>query len=367
MALVKVAQDCLAASILIFTTAANFNLDRMRPETVRSLLRSTVSRYPIAHKLITVCPRRYSTGRPRFPGLPSIYLRPFLEDRNRPQPRAFRSRMSDIEADGLAAAEVLAGLQARLRDDAETQARAHELAQNVNEIRERMAAAAATATSGRQTGEGLKPAMDILALHAQGQDHFGENYVQELAKKQPILPLTIRWHFIGSLQSSAISKLARIPNLHAIHSIDSAKKAISLNRLRPDDLPAVRVFIQVNTSGEESKSGLPPSSEDLYTAVQTVRKECSKLILEGLMTIGAIARSQAAKEGEENEDFITLVNVAEELEARIEKEDGEKVKLKLSMGMSDDFEGAIGLGADYVRVGSSIFGSRPAKADATIL
>lgn len=282
--------------------------------------------------------------------------------------------MSDIEADGLAAAEVLAGLQARLRDDAETQARAHELAQNVNEIRERMAAAA-TATSGRQTGEGplliavskLKPAMDILALHAQGQDHFGENYVQELAKKQPILPLTIRWHFIGSLQSSAISKLARIPNLHAIHSIDSAKKAVSLNRLRPDDLPAVRVFIQVNTSGEESKSGLPPSGEDLYTAVQTVRKECPKLILEGLMTIGAIARSQAAKEGEENEDFIALVNVAEELEARIEKEDGEKVKLKMSMGMSDDFEGAIGLGADYVRVGSSIFGSRPAKADATIL
>ncbi|KAF3916328.1 hypothetical protein ABW21_db0204482 [Orbilia brochopaga] len=283
--------------------------------------------------------------------------------------------MSDTEPDGPAAAEVLAGLQDKLQNDPETQSRARELAQNIHEIRDRMTAASTAATSSRQTSEGplliavskLKPAIDILALHADGQDHFGENYVQELSKKQPILPQTIRWHFIGSLQSSAISKLARLPNLHAIHSIDSAKKAVTLNRQRPDELPPVRVFIQVNTSGEDSKSGLPPSGEDLWTAVTTVRKECPKLILEGLMTIGAIARSQAAKEGEENEDFITLVNVAEELEARIKKEEGEKVTLKLSMGMSDDFENAIDLGANYVRVGSSIFGSRPAKADAKIL
>ncbi|KAK6341641.1 hypothetical protein TWF696_008710 [Orbilia brochopaga] len=347
-------------------------------------LRNLVSSRAHRYKLVAIRPRRYSTRRPHIlTGLrPSIHPFSPLKNLDTLQPHTYRSKMSDTELDAAAAAEVyaaeaLAGLQATLLNDTETQSRARELTQNIHEIKERMTAAAASATaaSSKRSNEGplliavskLKPAIDILALHIDGQEHFGENYVQELSKKQPILPNTIHWHFIGSLQSSAISKLARLPNLYAVHSVDSAKKAVALNRLRPDNLPPVRVFIQVNTSGEDSKSGLAPSSEDLYTAVATIRKECPKLILEGLMTIGAIARSQAAKEGEENEDFITLVNVAEELEARIEKDDGEKVTLKLSMGMSDDFENAIALGADYVRVGSSIFGARPAKADATIL
>jgi len=80
------------------------------------------------------------------------------------------------------------------------------------------------------------------------------------------------------------------------------------------------------------------------------------------MTIGAIARSKAAKEGEENEDFITL----REERDRLEGELGDELKgrrLELSMGMSDDFEGAIGMGSDEVRVGSTIFGERPAKED----
>ncbi|KAF3927585.1 hypothetical protein AA313_de0206640 [Arthrobotrys entomopaga] len=145
------------------------------------------------------------------------------------------------------------------------------------------------------------------------------------------------------------------------------EEATALNRMRPDDFPPVNVYVQVNTSGEDSKSGLEPFSEELWDTISTIRKECPKLKLRGLMTIGAIARSQAVKEGEENEDFITLVQVATEIEERIEQEDGEKVVLSLSMGMSDDFENAISLGAGCVRVGSSIFGARPKKADATIL
>ena len=80
------------------------------------------------------------------------------------------------------------------------------------------------------------------------------------------------------------------------------------------------------------------------------------------MTIGAIARSKAAKEGEENEDFISL----REERDRLEKELGEELKgrkLELSMGMSDDFEGAIEMGSDEVRVGSTIFGTRPPKEE----
>jgi PLP dependent protein len=80
------------------------------------------------------------------------------------------------------------------------------------------------------------------------------------------------------------------------------------------------------------------------------------------MTIGAIARSKAAKEGGENEDFIALRGERDRLEGEL----GDELKgrrLELSMGMSDDFEGAIGMGSDEVRVGSTIFGERPAKED----
>ncbi|EWC44727.1 hypothetical protein DRE_06505 [Drechslerella stenobrocha 248] len=284
--------------------------------------------------------------------------------------------MSDAEVDGSSAAEALEGLYQKLQDDPETQERARELAENIREVRARMVAAATATSTGRSQGdEGplliavskLKRAVDILALHVDGQEHFGENYAQELSEKQAILPRTIQWHFIGTLQSSAISKLARIPNLHAIHSVDSVKKAHALNRNRPADCAPLRVFVQVNTSGEESKSGLPPFSEALWEVVRAVRKDCPKLLLDGLMTIGAIARSQAAKEGEENEDFVTLVAVARGLQQRIKDEEGADVALRLSMGMSDDFENAIGMGASCVRVGSSIFGARPKKADATVL
>lgn len=140
-----------------------------------------------------------------------------------------------------------------------------------------------------------------------------------------------------------------------------------MNKHRPDEFPSVNVFVQVNTSGEDSKSGLEPGSDELWETVRTIKKDCPKLKLAGLMTIGAIARSQAAKEGEENEDFVALVKVAEELEKRIAQEDGDEVSLKLSMGMSDDFENAIALGANVVRVGSSIFGVRPKKSEAVII
>ncbi|KAK6357906.1 hypothetical protein TWF730_007264 [Orbilia blumenaviensis] len=288
-----------------------------------------------------------------------------------------RSKMADAEYEPGTeeAAKAFLKLQEKLQTDLETQQRAQELVLNIQDIRASISAAKAGAGTHRRGGDEvvliavskLKPASDIVALHATGgQTHFGENYVQELWKKHAILPSTISWHFIGSLQSSAVSKLAKIENLYAVHSIDSVKKVLALNRLRPDGFPILNVFVQVNTSGEKSKSGVDPDGDDLWDIVGVIRKECPKLRLMGLMTIGAIARSQAAKEGEENEDFARLVKVAEGLEQRIESEEGEKVELKLSMGMSDDFPGAITMGAGYVRVGSSIFGARPSKAEASI-
>jgi PLP dependent protein len=163
-----------------------------------------------------------------------------------------------------------------------------------------------------------------------------------------------------------------IPNLFLVSSVDSQKKATQLDKGRAElssshlstttlSLGPLNIHIQINTSGEESKSGVTPGPEATELALH-ILKSCPHLNLFGLMTIGAIARSKAVKEGEENEDFIALRTERDRLEVEL----GEELKgrrLELSMGMSDDFEGAIGMGSDEVRVGSTIFGERPAKED----
>ena len=171
-------------------------------------------------------------------------------------------------------------------------------------------------------------------------------------------------------------------NLWAVESVDSVKKAGLLEKGRKDrderldkeekqeeggekqKREPLRVFIQVNTSGEDSKSGLEPKSNELQELARYIQNECPHLRLQGLMTIGAIARSRATTAETENEDFITLREtrdwVAKELDLQVED-------LELSMGMSEDFEGAIRQGSNEVRVGSTIFGERPPKKDARVL
>lgn len=229
----------------------------------------------------------------------------------------------------------------------------------------------------------LKPANDILALHgasAGGHRHFGENYAQELAQKAELLPRSVAWHFIGGLQSTHCKTLAKIPNLFAVSSIDSTKKASLLNKARGDFLSSasaaeqdgdgkVNVHVQVNTSGEESKSGCAPGAP-VVELCRFVLAECPHLRLLGFMTIGAIARSVATTAETENEDFRVLREqrdlVATELKELLEtREDGGE--LELSMGMSEDFEGAITMGSSEVRVGSTIFGARGPKAEAKLV
>jgi pyridoxal phosphate enzyme (YggS family) len=232
--------------------------------------------------------------------------------------------------------------------------------------------------------------------------HFGENYAQELTEKAELLPKSIQWHFIGGLQSSTLlqcrvilshrrsvvllplfSLLYRsrvdnfldkckplassIPNLFCVSSVDSLKKATQLDSGRstlisshPElkDTP-LNIHIQVNTSGEESKSGTSPGPETTELAKHIIEK-CPHLKLLGLMTIGAIARSKETGEGKENEDFVCLKHERDRLEEEL------CVKLELSMGMSEDFEGAIKMGSGEVRVGSTIFGERPPKSEAKV-
>lgn len=272
-------------------------------------------------------------------------------------------------------------------------ARASTLLQNISSIHSRIATACKTNSISNAPRlvavSKLKPATDILALHQPPPDHntsapqlhFGENYVQELQEKSKLLPKSIRWHFIGGLQSNKCAQLAKsVHSLWAVESVDSVKKAQLLDKgrgQRNDELKKdqngadardteekLRIFVQVNTSGEASKSGVEPKSEDLLAVCKTIRDECSSLKLQGLMTIGAIARSKATTPETENEDFI---NLRENRDWAAKELGIAKEELELSMGMSEDFEGAIRQGSDEVRVGSTIFGERPPKNEAKVL
>lgn len=123
----------------------------------------------------------------------------------------------------------------------------------------------------------------------------------------------------------------------------------------------LRVLVQVNTSGEESKSGVAPN--DTLELCEHIREKCPHLRLSGLMTIGAIARSQETTPETENEDFVCLRETRDKVAEALGIA---KEELELSMGMSNDFEGAIAQGSDEVRIGSTIFGERPPKKDAKV-
>ncbi|EIW57622.1 uncharacterized protein TRAVEDRAFT_48654 [Trametes versicolor FP-101664 SS1] len=267
-----------------------------------------------------------------------------------------------------------------------TSERVAELTEALTEIRQRVAAASAKAA--KPTGKPVlvavskyKPAGDLLACYDEDQRDFGENYVQELVDKAAQLPQDIRWHFIGTLQSNKAKILATIPNLYAIQTVTSIKAASALNKALPADRVApLNILLQVNTSGEDAKSGVPPLSAampeaevDAAELVQVARfvvAECPRLRLQGLMTIGALAESLAAG-AKENEDFARLVGTRDVLQAALARAGfrpeegrwGEDGRLLLSMGMSSDFEAALQAGSDIVRVGTGIFGSRPKKEE----
>jgi PLP dependent protein len=192
-----------------------------------------------------------------------------------------------------------------------------------------------------------KPTSDIMQAYDCGQRHFGENYIQELVDKAKELPTDINWHFIGTLQSNKCKLVASIPNLYLVETVDSVKKAVTLNKACSERSTRLGIMLQVNTSGEESKGGLEPS--ECIEAAKSVIETCPMLELKGLMTIGSVAGSAQSP----NPDFECLKRCKAEIEQTLQV-----TGLKLSMGMSDDFETAIRQGSTNVRVGSSIFGGR---------
>jgi pyridoxal phosphate enzyme (YggS family) len=204
-----------------------------------------------------------------------------------------------------------------------------------------------------------KPVEAVTTLYAEGQRHFGENYVQEIVDKGAQLKDLdgLRWHFIGNLQRNKAKHLAKVPNLFMVETIDSAKTATALNKAftkvagQPGHLDRLNVMVQVNTSGEEAKSGCTPA--EVVDLAQHVSAGCPALQLRGLMTIGAFDDPHPEPYFESLGDC--RCRVAEALGV------GEEA-LELSMGMSGDFEKAIAMGSTSVRIGSTLFGARDKPA-----
>ena len=224
---------------------------------------------------------------------------------------------------------------------------------NANIVLQRVAAAAQKVGKGPDEVQLVavsktKPIEAIKNLYDAGYRHFGENYFQELVEKSQALPSDIQWHFIGHLQSSKSGKIIReVPNLAVVETVDSEKLAGKLNNAcETARRNLLDVYIQVDTSGEDTKSGVDHATDELLNLATFIKEQCPLLHVRGLMTIGApgdlscFDRLVACRE-----PVATAVGVRPE-------------ELVLSMGMSGDFEAAIERGSTSVRVGSTIFGAR---------
>ena len=205
-----------------------------------------------------------------------------------------------------------------------------------------------------------KPLIYIQKAYENGQRIFGENYAQELVEKAKKLGEKgiddVQWHFIGGLQSNKANMLVKgvVPyGKLIVETVNSLKVAKKLDNAMADFINddkennKLGIFVQVNTSGEESKSGIVPN--EVPELCQTILNECKNLSLMGLMTIGA--------PGDEN--CLSMLSACrDDVMSKLGDDNNALTDLELSMGMSGDYESAIAKGSTNVRVGSTIFGAR---------
>lgn len=192
------------------------------------------------------------------------------------------------------------------------------------------------------------PADAVIEVADAGQQAFGENYVQEAVEKIAQVharrpDLRLEWHFIGPIQSNKTRQIAEV--FAWVHSVDRIKIAERLSTQRPDDKPALNICLQVNISGEASKSGCAPAD---VPALAAAASQLPRLRLRGLMAIP----EPTTDVGIQRQRFAALRQLHEQLLHQGLLLD------TLSIGMSDDLDAAIAEGATLVRIGSAIFGAR---------
>ncbi|MEZ9230062.1 YggS family pyridoxal phosphate-dependent enzyme [Vibrio amylolyticus] len=193
-----------------------------------------------------------------------------------------------------------------------------------------------------------KPIEAILEAAQGGQRTFGENYVQEGVDKvkhfnEEHAELDLVWHFIGPIQSNKTRLVAE--HFDWVHTIDRAKTAQRLNDQRPADMPPLQVLIQINTSGEASKSGI--SDDEIFSLAELI-SSLPNLTLRGVMSIPANVPDYTSQLNE----FEKLAALQSQLSDKYNDID------TLSMGMSGDMDAAIHAGSSMVRIGTAIFGAR---------
>ena len=216
--------------------------------------------------------------------------------------------------------------------------------------------------AGRQPGDVRLVAVsktrslaEVQALASLGQRDFGENTLQDAMTKIPVFqdaamagPSEIEWHFIGHLQKNKANKVPG--NFQWLHTVDDLRLVQKLSTAiqRNAQAPVLNCLMQVNVSGEQSKSGLSPD-EVLPFIDELFKLDLAGLRWRGLMTIGVMGNDSETRRA-----FAELRMLAD----RVRQHTGMAEFDQLSMGMSDDYPAAIEEGATMVRVGSSIFGPR---------
>ena len=192
------------------------------------------------------------------------------------------------------------------------------------------------------------PVDDLMEAYNEGQRDFGENIVQELRDKQTKMPADVRWHFIGHLQTNKVKYV--VGHVALIHSVSSEKLLLAINRQAEKLGICQDILLEINLAGEESKSGFAP--EEALPAAR-LAAELEHVRLRGLMCIPPAAE----KPGENRPFFAKLRRLA--VDISLEMGDNKADNLWLSMGMSGDYEDAVTEGADFVRLGTALFGPRP--------
>jgi pyridoxal phosphate enzyme (YggS family) len=195
-----------------------------------------------------------------------------------------------------------------------------------------------------------KPVEDLQELYGLGQRDFGENYVQELVGKQPVLPGDIRWHFIGHLQSNKVKYIA--PFVHLIHGVDSLKLLEAIDKEGRKLGKIINCLLQVFIASEETKYGFDLQEVRQVATHYFLEKKFGNVKICGLMGMASFTEDQTIVENE----FKMLKSMFDEI--RHTYPDLAAEFNVLSMGMSGDYKLAIQCGSNMVRIGSLIFGSR---------
>lgn len=191
-----------------------------------------------------------------------------------------------------------------------------------------------------------KPASAIQEAYDCGIRDFGENKVQEIMDKYPVLPKDIRWHLIGHLQRNKVKYI--IDKVYLIHSVDSVRLAEQIQKEAIKADVHMDILIQVNISREDTKFGL--NETDVINIIEEVSR-FDRVHIKGLMTIGPMT--------EDEDDIREVFKKLKQLSVDIQTKNIDNVSMAvLSMGMSGDYRVAIEEGSTYVRVGTSIFGER---------